>query len=338
MDSASDFIGIDSAFVGNVSEKCRGDFSKASDCSLGTSDSANVDSAESGDCRQLGDFSETSDYCFIKGDSAFFAKSSHSTQDSSANLGDFTQSATSLHLSRFASNIFAPPHISHLNPYFCELTALYFAYKHLDIDYYGLFHYRRLLDFSPCANANMQSIFYNRKDLLHKLNAESIENLCKHYDIILPAPFYDENFSMYSQYANCHHSKDLDACISYIKLCYPQMSHCISILYKCPASWHTCNMFVMKRELFFEYCEWLFSVLFGADICYKDYDSYQRRVFGFLSERLFNIWLCYKQNANPSLKVKTLPVIFLRFEPKNPLLRFFRRIFVRIFTKLKKIL
>lgn len=184
----------------------------------------------------------------------------------------------------------------------------------------------------------MQSIFYNRKDLLPKLNAESIENLCSNYDIILPAPFYDENFSMYSQYAYCHHSKDLDACIAYIKLYYPQISHCISILHKCPASWHTCNMFVMKRELFLEYCEWLFSVLFGADICYKDYDSYQKRVFGFLSERLFNIWLCYKKATSPRLRVKTLPVIFLRFEPKNPLLRFFSRIFVKIFARLKTIL
>ena len=331
--------------MGEVSEY-GGDFSEASDCSLSTSDSASVDSANLGDCRQLGDFSETSDYHFAKGDSAVAfdsAKLSNSTQSSLAESSDFTQgnsanSSNLTHRSRLSFNVFAQPHISHLNPYFCELTALYFAYKHLDAEYYGLFHYRRLLDFSPNANANMQSIFFNRKDLLPRFNAESIENLCNHYDIILPAPFYDENFSMYSQYAHCHHSRDLDACIAYIKLYYPQMSDCISILYKCPASWHTCNMFVMKKELFLEYCEWLFSVLFGADICYKDYDSYQKRVFGFLSERLFNVWLCYKKATSPRLRVKTLPVIFLRFEPKNSLLRFFRRIFLRIFARLKKIL
>lgn len=37
--------------------------------------------------------------------------------------------------------------ISGKNPDYCELTAQYWAWKNIDCDYYGFFHYRRYLTF-----------------------------------------------------------------------------------------------------------------------------------------------------------------------------------------------
>ncbi|MBE7082228.1 MAG: DUF4422 domain-containing protein [Clostridiales bacterium] len=38
--------------------------------------------------------------------------------------------------------------ISHKNKSYCEMIAIYYAWKNMSADYFGLFHYRRYLSFS----------------------------------------------------------------------------------------------------------------------------------------------------------------------------------------------
>ena len=70
--------------------------------------------------------------------------------------------------------------------------------------------------------------------------------------------------------------------------------------------YHHYNMLYTRRSLFNEYCEWLFNILFEAEqlIDISNYDSYQQRVFGFLSERLMDVWLRHNH-----LRVKELRVV-----------------------------
>ena len=71
---------------------------------------------------------------------------------------------------------------------------------------------------------------------------------------------------------------------------------------------HILNMFVMKKSLFDEYCTWLFDILFELEMRtdLSNYDTYEARIFGFISERLFNVWL-EKQN----LEKCEVPVVFM---------------------------
>ena len=66
-------------------------------------------------------------------------------------------------------------------------------------------------------------------------------------------------------------------------------------------------MFIAKKELIDEYCEWLFDILFESEKTInktlETKDKYNKRVYGFLSERLFNVWIKTKK-----LKIKELPV------------------------------
>ena len=67
-------------------------------------------------------------------------------------------------------------------------------------------------------------------------------------------------------------------------------------------------MFVMKKEKFDEYCQWLFTILFELEkrIDISNYNQYESRVFGFISERLFNVWL-----EKQALNTKEIDVVFL---------------------------
>lgn len=53
------------------------------------------------------------------------------------------------------------------------------------------------------------------------------------------------------------------------------------------------NLMVTSRELFDEYCRWLFSIFKELEqrIDVSTYDEYHRRVFGFLSEQMLLVWI-----------------------------------------------
>jgi len=74
-------------------------------------------------------------------------------------------------------------------------------------------------------------------------------------------------------------------------------------------------MFAMPVHLFEQYCEWIFAILFMLEneIDTSSYDPYQKRTFGFLAERLFNVWLEY-QKTERNLRIKEIQVVNLEGE------------------------
>ena len=68
------------------------------------------------------------------------------------------------------------------------------------------------------------------------------------------------------------------------------------------------NMFIGKKTIVDHYCKRLFDILFELEkrINTTSYDNYQKRVFGFLAERLFNVWVLYNSN----LKIAYYPFVF----------------------------
>lgn len=70
------------------------------------------------------------------------------------------------------------------------------------------------------------------------------------------------------------------------------------------------NMFIAHKDFVNGYCEWLFNILFELKnvLDLDDYDAYQRRVYGFISERLLNVYIeMHKKN----LKIRYKNVSFI---------------------------
>jgi len=182
--------------------------------------------------------------------------------------------------------------ISKKNQNYCELTGLYWIWKNVKDDIIGLTHYRRVF-----TEDDINSV-----DLISYDDAEKILNV---YDIILPPLFNNENQTVYEHYCSAHIKKDIDNVRIIVLNKYPEYIESYDYIMNQKYEYGF-NMFIAKKELIDEYLKWLFDILFELEKCsnLSGYDDYQKRIFGFISERLFTIWIYHNK-----LKIKELVVI-----------------------------
>jgi hypothetical protein len=194
--------------------------------------------------------------------------------------------------------------ISHFNKSFCELTGLYWMWKNQSSDFYGLAHYRRY--FRPIDD---QGIAVAGK---HVASSADMLKQLENHDVVLSKPRNYWVESVRKHYENAHNASDLAVLQKVIAEKYPDYSPAFERVMG-RSSVCLYNMFFMRAELFDSYCQWLFSILFEVEqrIPYKSYGPYQGRVFGFMAERLLNVWV---EHSIPKDRVKHLPVINLEGE------------------------
>ncbi len=186
--------------------------------------------------------------------------------------------------------------ISKKNPYYNELTAIYWGWKNLDLDAMGLVHYRRYLSMS------------HNKSLDTVLSTEQVEKLLNKYDIILPEKrkYYIETNK--SHYLHAHEREPFYIMESIVKKDYPEYSESWDKVMN--RTWaHMFNMFIMKKKPLNEYCNWMFDILSKVEgqTDISSYSTYEKRVYGFLSELLLDIWL----DHNTEYSVKEVKYVFM---------------------------
>ena len=222
--------------------------------------------------------------------------------------------------------------ISDLNPAYCELTAQYWAWKNLDADYYGFCHYRRYFHFSdkkfkedPYGNIVEE---YPGEYIIDKygLSEENIRAVVEGYDIIITErkdirKMPGHYASIFDHYERAPYlvADDIHRIVKIIDEKFPEYSKYAHRFCKGHVT-SFCNMYILKKDIFRQYCEWLFAVLgeFYKDMDVENYSIEALRTPGHLSERLFGIFLMKLQAENPKLKIKELQcVYFLKTDPQE---------------------
>lgn len=163
--------------------------------------------------------------------------------------------------------------ISDKNRQYCELTALYWIWKHGQSDYVGLGHYRRHFELT--------------EEQLRKLAVSDI-------DVVLTIPMFVSP-NVLEVYRRDHVGEDWDVMCSAVRVLCPEYLPALKSVEN-SQFYYAYNMFIMRREILDNYCSWLFPILsYCEGHCQKKEDSYQDRFIGFLAERLLSVYFLYHE-------------------------------------------
>lgn len=158
--------------------------------------------------------------------------------------------------------------ISEKNPEYCELTALYWAWKNQKSEVLGLCHYRRIF------------LLENQKEIL---------NILEEKDCIMPHP-YSFRISLEKEYKKFHIKEDYERMMEILKREYPDYYKTAINVFR-QNQLYPYNMFIMKWEVADVYCNWLFPLLKKLEEKEIERTNYQKRYIGFLAERILNVYI-----------------------------------------------
>lgn len=185
--------------------------------------------------------------------------------------------------------------ISNLNKSICEFTGMYWVHMNYPIKkYVGFCQYRKYFSFFD--------------------NIPNIDEIFKTSDVILCKPFFP-HASVKQHYEICHNIEDYNKIKSIVDEIFPEYSASFEELSNANA-FFPCNLFIMKKDDFHRYCEFICQVLgkflqdekiYIYEDCTKrvnenkekylksfypnDKVDYQSRFLAYLIERLTNVFI-----------------------------------------------
>jgi hypothetical protein len=185
--------------------------------------------------------------------------------------------------------------ISNKNNSYCELTALYSLWKNSDAEIKGLVHYRRFLGCKLNEGIQDQYIY---QDITYQelkkniLDAQTIERDLEICDVILPSKVSTFPLNCLEDLERNCYPKDIKVLAKVIHETCPEYEENYVQTLHSSINFY-CNIFIAKKDVFNSYCSWLFDLLARVEdrIDISSYDMHHKRIFGYLSEILLNVYV-----------------------------------------------
>ncbi|WP_051199634.1 DUF4422 domain-containing protein [Butyrivibrio fibrisolvens] len=220
--------------------------------------------------------------------------------------------------------------ISKYNYSFSELSAQYWAWKNLDLEYYGQCHYRRYFYFGTEAyrtNDHAQieeSILDAASSKKYLLEERSLINdLSSKYDLIAPLSWdvsmaptpkgYKKTIKDHMVAYELITERDINCLMELTDQLAPDWSGGLKE-YLNGSEYIGYNCFIMKKELFNDFCEKEFSIL----IKFAERESFEGledRLCGYLGEILFSVFV--RKCEEDGKRVKRAPLVFFLKTTEN---------------------
>lgn len=218
--------------------------------------------------------------------------------------------------------------ISERNHKYNELSAQYWAWKNYDKlgnpEYIGFMHYRRHfifddtnLDELPKSYLNQCEFDYADDKYLKHISDENIIKSLRQNDCIVPTVFDVQTLNkknVREQFGNVPEQKveHFDTMVTIAKVLRPEYTKEIQEFIT-GSKQYICNMFVLPKKIFFEYCEFCFPILFEVErqIEIDETNHFSSRVLGYFGEMLFSIFML-KKLKNNQLRIKESDVSILK--------------------------
>ncbi len=206
--------------------------------------------------------------------------------------------------------------ISSLNRYFNEMTAIYWAWKNYEQlgnpKYFGLMHYRSIFLFSRYP--------YYEGNYLDCCAYQEIKNILNNNPktIIVGDWWHPGDVTFYEHFKKISETNNDEAFSTFF---FDKLYKILEIKFKDNSfrEWvenriggPQKNMFILPKQQFFSYCEWIFPILFKF---YKSIKKYKyknvagKRSLAYLSELLTAYYMNKIKVENSDVNVMQVPII-----------------------------